>query len=238
MTSIAFDSVADRGYAICTSPRSGSNLLCQILSSTGVLGRPLEYFNGPGRRAFTDPSFPDDPAAQVRWILTKGATPNGVYAVKLFAFQHDQIAGHFAWTTVLPRLKYVYLERDDPLGQALSWVRAVQSGQYRSTIPGEVQPTYDAALILNQLTEIIRERARWSMFFARTGIAPEVLTYDTVVSDPQSAVDRVAGLVGISEHAVYDPSRADLAVQRDETTAQWRHRFIAEHGNPDFVDPL
>ncbi|TPL71848.1 hypothetical protein FJ941_28635 [Mesorhizobium sp. B2-3-13] len=39
-----------RGYSICTSPRSGSNFLCQHLSSTGVLGHPLEYFNGRGRR--------------------------------------------------------------------------------------------------------------------------------------------------------------------------------------------
>src|SRR3954452_15582546 len=106
--------VADRGYAICTSPRSGSNLLCQILSSTGVLGHPLEYFNTSGRRAYTDPAFPEHPTEQIRWILTKGATPNGVYGVKLFAFQHDQIAKHVDWTEALPRLEYIYLERNDP----------------------------------------------------------------------------------------------------------------------------
>ena len=53
---------AVRGYAICTAPRSGSNFLCQLLAGTGLLGRPLEYFNGPGRRYFDDPSYPDDPA--------------------------------------------------------------------------------------------------------------------------------------------------------------------------------
>ena len=30
-----------RGFAICTTPRSGSNLFSQFLTSTGVLGRPL-----------------------------------------------------------------------------------------------------------------------------------------------------------------------------------------------------
>jgi LPS sulfotransferase NodH len=238
MAAIASEFLADRGYAICTSPRSGSNLLCQILSGTGVLGYPLEYFNGPGRRSFTDPSFPDDPAEQVRWILTKGATPNGVYGVKLFAFQHDQIAGRIAWTRALPRLTYIYLERDDPLGQALSWVRADQTGQYRSTFRAAAEPAYDAARIRGRLGDIIKERARWSMFFARTGISPEFLTYDMLVSDPQSVVDRTARLVGISERAIHDPSRIDLAVQRDETTAEWRRRFIAEYGDPNFIDPL
>jgi hypothetical protein len=30
------------------------------LSSTAVLGHPLEYFNAPGRRVFADQAFPED----------------------------------------------------------------------------------------------------------------------------------------------------------------------------------
>jgi LPS sulfotransferase NodH len=73
-----------RGYTICTTPRTGSNFLCELLSSTGVLGRPREYFNGAGRRLHDDPTYPDDPAGQFRRILTMGATPNGVYGLKVF----------------------------------------------------------------------------------------------------------------------------------------------------------
>src|SRR5215217_5359781 len=80
---------ADRGYAICTSGRSGSNLLGQYLSSTGVLGHPLEYFNGAGRRMLDYPDFPDEPAQQADWILTVGATSNGIYGVKIFPWQFD-----------------------------------------------------------------------------------------------------------------------------------------------------
>jgi LPS sulfotransferase NodH len=74
-----------RGYAICTQPRSGSNLMCQYLSSTGRLGYPLEYFNGPARRALGLPNFPDSPGSQIDAILRIGATQNGIYAVKLTA---------------------------------------------------------------------------------------------------------------------------------------------------------
>jgi trehalose 2-sulfotransferase len=33
-----------RSYLVCTTPRSGSTLVCQALKATGVAGRPEEYF--------------------------------------------------------------------------------------------------------------------------------------------------------------------------------------------------
>lgn len=33
-----------RSYVVCATPRSGSTLLCETLESTGVAGRPREYF--------------------------------------------------------------------------------------------------------------------------------------------------------------------------------------------------
>src|SRR5947209_10247439 len=90
--------VRQRGYAICTQPRSGSNLLCQVLSSTDQLGYPLEYFNGPGRRALGLPDFPDAPELQVKAILRLGMTPNGVYGVKLFASQFAAFSARLRWT--------------------------------------------------------------------------------------------------------------------------------------------
>src|SRR6202011_3239873 len=80
-----------RGYAICTVARSGSNWLCRLLSSTDVLGKPMEYFNGRGLRLFTDPAYPDDPAEQLARVLSAGATPNGVYGLKVFAWLVDLV---------------------------------------------------------------------------------------------------------------------------------------------------
>src|SRR6201991_2549603 len=34
----------NRSYLVCATPRSGSTLLCEALKSTGVAGRPEEYF--------------------------------------------------------------------------------------------------------------------------------------------------------------------------------------------------
>jgi LPS sulfotransferase NodH len=227
--------VRQRGYAICTQPRSGSNLLCQYLSSTDQLGTPLEYFNGPGRRALGLPDFPDAPELQMEAVLRLGATPNGVYAVKLFASQFATFSRRLRWMDLLPDLHFVYLSRDDLLGQAISWARALQTEQYRSTQPAKRPAVYDADLIRSQLTAIVRERAQWEAFFARTGIEPLRMVYERFLGDPSSYVDRVANLVGIENPAV-DQRRVDLVIQRDAVTEEWKQRFRAENGDPNVVD--
>jgi LPS sulfotransferase NodH len=229
--------VRQRGYAICTQPRSGSNLLCQVLSSTDQLGHPLEYFNGPGRRALGLPDFPDAPELQIEAILRLGATPNGVYAVKLFASQFTAVSRRLRWMELLPNLHFVYLSRDDLLGQAISWARALQTGQYRSAQPAKRPAVYDAGLIRCQLMTIVRERAQWEAFFARTGIKPLRIGYECFLEDRSSYVGLVANLMDV-ENPVVDQRRVDVALQRDAVTEQWKQRFRAENGDPNVLDEL
>jgi LPS sulfotransferase NodH len=227
--------MVQRGYAICTQPRSGSNLLCQYLSSTDRLGYPLEYFNGPGRRALGLPDYPDAPKLQIEAVLRLGATPNGIYGEKLFASQFATFSRRLRWMDLLPDLHFVYLTRDDLLGQAISWARALQTAQYRSTQSAKRLAAYDADLIRSRLTAIVRERAQWEIFFARTGIEPLRIVYERFLEDQPSYVDRVAGLVDI-ENPVIDQRRVDLVIQRDAVTEEWKQRFRAENGDPNVLD--
>jgi len=100
-------------YVVCSTPRSGSTLLCELLKSTGVAGRPEEYFEAkagtglpphPGdyldglprtgagiRDDFTPPRAPaysdlrglDGYRDHLERTFTLGTTPNGVFATKL-----------------------------------------------------------------------------------------------------------------------------------------------------------
>ena len=229
--------VRRRGYAICTQPRSGSNLVCQYLASTDQLGYPLEYFNGPGRRALGLPDFPDAPELQIDAILHMGSTPNGVYAVKLFASQFATFSRSVRWTDRLPNLHFVYLSRDDLLGQAISWARALQTEQYRSTQSERRTAVYDAHLIRSQLLTIVQERARWEAFFARTGIEPLRIVYERFMKDRSHHVTLVADLMDV-ENPVIDQRKIDLVLQSDAVTEQWRQRFRAERGDPNVLVDL
>jgi LPS sulfotransferase NodH len=96
-----------RAYIVCATPRSGSTLLCELLTATGVAGRPeehietlrragrrlepREYFDGvedPMLLALLGPPAPSVPdpapvAEQLEWLLRAGSTANGVFGTKV-----------------------------------------------------------------------------------------------------------------------------------------------------------
>jgi len=219
-----------KGYAICGDHRSGSTYLCQLLASTGVLGRPKEVFSDPAVALEVE----RDPAALDRLVATL-STPNGVYGLKVFTQQFD-VSMKSGWPRRLPGLRFVHLQRRDLLGQAMSFVRSIQTDQYRSSEEARAEPAYDGAAIAGHLARLADNEARWRRYFARNGLEPLWLTYETLADDPAAAVAAVAAHVGCGEAAVPDLDRVTVSVQRDEASEEWRARFVAEHGDLNILD--
>jgi LPS sulfotransferase NodH len=218
-----------RGYAICTEPRSGSTLLCRLLESTGVLGRPMEFFNPESvKDTWGIADYPLDAEGQIGVIPRLGATPNGVYGVKVFSRDAE---AHVAtrWMQRLPGLSLIYLERVDMLGQAISHVRAAQTRQWAAVQPEQAQPYYDRAQIMDRLTRLGAANARWRLFFARNGLRVLTLFYEQITQTPQGAVDAVALAIGVDGPVPIDPNRFPrLTIQRDALNEEWRGRFVSE----------
>lgn len=71
-------------YLICGTPRTGSRLLCGLLRSTGVAGRPQSYFRQPDEERWADrwqlpctSGGAFDYSECVRAAVVAGSTPNG-----------------------------------------------------------------------------------------------------------------------------------------------------------------
>jgi LPS sulfotransferase NodH len=220
-----------RGYAICTEPRSGSTYLTRLLVSTGVLGLPREFFNPRGKLPKETSGY--GPDRMIEAVLTYGRTDNGVYGVKVFTDTFANPAQD--WCKVLPNLSFIHFEREDLLGQAISWTRAVQTGVYVSTDAPSGEAFYDAAAIGYFLLEGARRQARWRLFFARNGLAPLRLSYEGLVADPAGAVAAIAALVDAPQARI-DPGRVGLEVQRDALSQDWRERYLAEMGDLSRLD--
>jgi len=139
---------------ICSTPRSGSYLLCGALAATGVAGRPTERFPRPPEFEVTTrhlekwvtrwsselASAPADDAAYVIEVLRQGTTPNGVFGIKIHRPQLDDAVrrieayvgrNDLTITRLLgsafPNLSYIWLRRRDKIAQAVSLFKAFSS---------------------------------------------------------------------------------------------------------------
>ncbi|RZJ40554.1 MAG: hypothetical protein EON87_17890 [Brevundimonas sp.] len=135
----------------------------------------------------------------------------------------------------LPGLRLVYLSRNDLLGQAISWARALQTKQYRSTQPRRGEAVYDSELIRAQLLVILQERALWEGYFARTGIQPLRIIYEQFVEQPRDAVHLIADLLDVPLLNQKSATRVDLLEQRDELSLEWRRRFLNDCGDASIL---
>jgi LPS sulfotransferase NodH len=222
--------LAEDGYMICATPRSGSNYLCQLLASTGQLGNPMEYFNTVGRRKHTDPNYPKHPRAQIGIIRSMGATPNGIYAVKVLPLQYRRARNRTDLFHELPNLKFVRLRRRDLLGQAISLSRAEQSGQFTTSQRARRTPSYDTQAIRACVHAVQAMESSWDQVMLELGLQPITFEYEDVVRDPQAAVDRVADLMRLAAPAPINPALVQISVQRGHESDDWRRRFLAETG--------
>lgn len=221
---------ANRGYVICATPRSGSTYLCELLASTGQLGKPEEYFNTVGRRKHTDPNYPKNPRAQVEIARFMGATPNGIYGVKIMLLQYHRARKRVDLFHALPNLEFLRIRRRDLLGQAISMWRAQQTGQYVASRRANRTPVYDAQKIRDYLDAVLVMDASWNALMLERGVQPLTFDYEDVVRDPQAAVDRVAALMGLAAPPPINRALVRVTVQRDQESDEWRRRFLADTG--------
>src|SRR5439155_12146435 len=133
-------------YTIVFTPRSGSNLLCDVLRANG-LGQPSEYFQHPlgvaNAAYYRELGVSPDDFKTFLTRLVTDKSQNGIFGVKL-TWDHknvlvEALRRHFGRNDGLvalsPRLRWVHLQRRDKIGQAISLWRASKSGIWTSSTP-------------------------------------------------------------------------------------------------------
>ncbi len=133
-------------YVVCTTPRSGSNLLILTLEEQG-LGYPHEYVNNKRNDLYyylqqhtqqtweNDPSYLDDPQrlSQLQNILQQNrCSENGIFGTKLFAadlyFKPERFE-LFQQNMKVPT-KYIVLKRRNIVEKAISLHFAFETEQW------------------------------------------------------------------------------------------------------------
>lgn len=224
-----------RSIMLATDERTGSEFLCQVLGATNQLGRPSEYLNTYWMRRFI-PDYPEDIGTQLDIAHRVGTTPNGCFAMKLHAVQLDRLLTGGRVEGAFPNPIFVRLYRRDLLGQAISLYRARYGSQYHAHLPPERPVAFDAAAIRQMMVELTRSNARWALYFARNGITPLAIAYETLAADVEPVVRAIADLAGVEARPI--PVTKPLRIQNDALSAEWRQRFLVECRDLNKLDEI
>ena len=239
-------------YLICATPRTGSSLLCGLLESAGVAGRPESYFRRPDEESWAvrwgivrSPdggySYPD----YVRAAIAAGRTENGVFAARLMwgslgevvdnlGAVHPDLAGADVdlLTRTFGHTRFVYLRRNDILGQAVSWLRAEQTNVwFEADQPRQEQTEHEYRFDFDRIHELVQlidaHNRAWRDWFTSVGVRPHAVRYEELASDPVGVTRDILDFLGLRL-----PPRREILIRHrrlaDEVNAQWIDRYRVE----------
>jgi LPS sulfotransferase NodH len=231
-------------YLICATPRTGSSLLCGLLDSTGVAGHPESWFRRQGEREFAARWGIADPsdgtfgyAGYFQAAVAAGSTANGVFAARIMWGTMDEVTAHLApvypghagsaaglLSAAFGRTRFVYLRRGDVVAQAVSLLRAEQTGVWFETADDRQEPVAQPGFDFGQVRDLVRQvkedNASWEAWFAAEGIQPCRVLYEELDADPIGIASGVLGFLGLDL-----PEGREITVRHkrlaDELNAQW-----------------
>ena len=220
--------VPTRSYILWFSQRVGSTLLAQALEDTGIAGRPREWLE-PGAGLL------GAELKQALWM--EGTTPNGVLAVKygMHAAHHQRISELLAdaggWDAVFPQCKHVFVTRRDKVRLAISWWRAIQTGEWHrpglvaSPRPPKLIDLYNYDAIAHLVLEANVREADILAQLDAWGAVPHEVVYEDLVADFARTVRGVLGFLELSVTSVPAPALSRIA---DDVSEAWHQRFRAD----------
>ncbi len=225
----------DKTILIASSPRSGSNFLCSLLFATHSLGYPDEYLNS-GVFKLRWPEQTCSASAMLNDALENGITSNNILSIKLHAGHMRGPGLELSLENRLPDVRWIHIQRNDRLSQAISLEMARQSGEWYSHLPKGKEPVYDPSAISARIEELDRDGRFWNDFFEARGIEPLRLTYEDFAAKPACAIRGIARFCEArlctrpirALHSSKRPSHlSGMKKQRSTLNEQWRERYLA-----------
>lgn len=240
-------------YIICTNPRSGSTLLCGLLAQTGVAGNPDSFFRGPSRQWWADHLQVaqavdlSDPAFCASFLAAARAEGKGNGDLFGCRLMHESLADLITMASclhpdldddlariaaVFGRTAFVHLIREDKVDQAISYVRAEQTGTWHVAPDGRAVeqkgppqvPQYDFARIHQKVVELNAREAAWAIWFKQAGVHSLTVRYSDLAENPKYELQRILTHLDLPATAA---DRATPGVRKlaDALNEEWAARY-------------
>jgi LPS sulfotransferase NodH len=238
-------------YVICTSPRTGSTLLCRGLANTGRAGAPDEFFDRPAENlAYWMRRFAISNQSEfASKIIDATSTPNGVFGVKLHWTAYPDMHQAFA-DSLTPRLvdarnrslnellherfsmvRYIWLRRLDKVAQGISHFRAVRSGLWeiprgqhaaKSGVGESLE--FDFQAIDHCVAWAAEYDRQWRHHFRRQALTPLEIVYEAFVDSYDPTLRKILDYLGVS-HADLPTAEPQLERMADRQSLEWETQY-------------
>lgn len=231
-------------------------MLCKLLAETKVAGNPCSLFHEPSIDAWLDYyDLEDNKFATRRELLDtifEAAKARGTGDTKVFGFRlqrgsaaffmeqlrfmyHDDTSDADRIQAAFGPTLFIYLSRGDKLDQAISYIRAEQTGLWHRRADGtdlerqEIlrEDGYDADAIRSQMTELIEFDVAWRSWFKEQSVAPLKVSYEALSREPQKQLKRILDALG-ANGTIASGISTPTAKLANQINRQWRERFELE----------
>ena len=205
-----------RTYIVCATQRSGSTLLCHLLTNTHKVGHPKEYLL-PTHNSKV--SFDEDDYLQYVYdSLEAHASEEGITGVKIMDNHFSELLERLhsskssdtksdleALCDVFPAVKFIFVTRENKLRQAISLARAEQSNQWEkhssSVLSNEKQRKFSITpfYIKSAIKRAMEREGVWKKFFRENSITPYTITYEDLVEAQSLHIQRILEFLEIPD---------------------------------------
>lgn len=243
-------------YIICGTPRTGSTLLCNLLASTKAAGHPDSFYGRKFMPAWAaewhlpDATSMSERAYAIAYLdaaIKAGKGGTQIFGLRLMRENLDELSAILdlihpglasdtaRFETAFGHILYIHLLRQDKLGQAISLVKAEQTGLWHVAPDGtEIErlappqePQYDFARLKEEVAKLEAYDLAWHAWFEEQGIAPLSIGYESLATDPAAMLIRICTALGVPAPDAEDvkPGVAKLA---DATSLDWTRRYHSD----------
>lgn len=217
---------AEATYVICSTPRSGSNLLGDALRSSGGLGVPMEYLDQQAAMPMLMRRWgADDLGSYIAHLHANRTDVTGWLGLKVHWHQLEsflQLLDGQPWEPrrapvlrevveqLFPGTRWIHLRREDDVAAAVSFHRAAATGRFVDLGDGNAVDDPDlTADAVGQMVVLVDRfaawRASWARFFEVAGIEPFSLSYSELTDDLVGSVDATRTWLGVGPGAAPSP---------------------------------
>lgn len=231
-------------------------MLCKLLAETKVAGNPGSLFHKPSIDAWLDYYDLNANEFATRGELldaifeaakARGKGKTKVFGLRLqrgsFAFFMDQLRFMYPdHTSDADRIQvafgptlFIFLSRGDKLDQAISYIRAEQTGLWHRRADGtdlERQETrredgYDPDAIRSKMAEFFEFDVAWCAWFEEQSVVPVEVSYEALSREPQKQLKRILDALG-ADGTIASRISTPTAKLANQINRQWRERFRLE----------